>query len=88
LHSKLEKEREQEQEDIRDPTNKLAEKRRYKGKRTIGGGAIALDIIIPTPSNTARRQAHPIAEFLIDLAPPLTANEPPVKNPAIIALPN
>jgi hypothetical protein len=68
--------------------------------------------VIPTPSNTARRQAHPIAEFRIDLGPanksatlsknkvktyimvqqellgslPLTANDPPVKNPAIIAL--
>jgi len=54
---------------------------------------------IPTPSKTARRQAHPIAEFLIDRGPatinhkhtktrrvPLTANDPPVKNPAIIAL--
>ena len=77
---------------------------------TIGGGANIRCIVIPTPSNTASRQAHPIAEFLMDRAPPaqlalyykefvgsadegvagrdvpLTAREPPVKNPANIAL--
>lgn len=37
---------------------------------TIGGGANIRCIVIPTPSNTASRQAHPIAEFLMDRAPP------------------
>ena len=45
--------------------------------------AIILWIPIPTPSITASRQAHPIAEFLAAFSPPLTANAPPVKNPAI-----
>jgi hypothetical protein len=38
---------------------------------------------IPTPSITASKQAHPIAEFLAALTPPLTASAPPVKNPAM-----
>ena len=38
---------------------------------------------MPTPSMTASRQAHPIAEFLADLKPPLMAKAPPVKKPAI-----
>jgi hypothetical protein len=45
--------------------------------------AIILWNPIPTPSMTASRQAHPIAEFLAALYPPRTASEPPVKNPAI-----
>ena len=32
---------------------------------------------------TARRIAHPIAEFRAALTPPLTASAPPVKKPAI-----
>jgi len=58
-----------------------------------GGGAsslvlsaIILWIPIPTPSMTARSTAHPIAEFLAALNPPRTASDPPVKNPAMIAL--
>jgi len=38
---------------------------------------------IPTPSITASKHAHPIAEFRAALYPPLIANAPPVKNPAI-----
>src|SRR5579859_3107517 len=57
-----------------------------KGESTIGGGANILCMAIPTPSKTARRQAQPIAEFRIDRGPPRTANDPPVKKPAIIAL--
>ena len=73
-----------------------------QGGGTIGGWTNALCMAIPTPSKTARRQAHPIAEFRIDRGParmcqcpqntarggrlPRMANEPPVKNPAIIAL--
>ena len=45
--------------------------------------AIILWNPIPTPSMTARRQAHPIAEFLAAFAPPLIARAPPVKNPAM-----
>lgn len=45
--------------------------------------AIILWNPIPTPSMTARRHAHPIAEFLAAFRPPLTANAPPVKNPAM-----
>ena len=44
--------------------------------------AITLCIPIPTPSITAKRIAHPIAEFLAALNPPRIANEPPVRNPA------
>ena len=44
--------------------------------------AIILCIPIPTPSITANRSAHPIAEFLAALNPPRIANEPPVRNPA------
>ena len=45
--------------------------------------AIILWNPIPTPSITASKQAHPIAEFLAALKPPLTANAPPVKKPAM-----
>ena len=45
--------------------------------------AIILVIPIPTPSITANRHAHPIAEFLAAFIPPRTASAPPVKNPAI-----
>jgi len=45
--------------------------------------AIILWNPIPTPSITASKHAHPIAEFLAALYPPLIANAPPVKNPAI-----
>jgi len=48
--------------------------------------AIILWNPIPTPSITANKHAHPIAEFLAALYPPLMASAPPVKNPAIIAL--
>jgi hypothetical protein len=41
---------------------------------------------IPTPSKTANKHAQPIAEFRMDLKPPLTAKVPPVQNPARIAL--
>lgn len=44
--------------------------------------AITLCMPIPTPSITANRIAHPIAEFLAALKPPRIANEPPVRNPA------
>ena len=44
--------------------------------------AITLCIPIPTPSITANKIAHPIAEFLAALNPPRIANEPPVRNPA------
>jgi hypothetical protein len=69
----------------------------YLGKRLvkvkmgkIGGltssrvfSAIILWNPIPTPSITASKHAHPIAEFLAALYPPLIASAPPVKNPAI-----
>jgi hypothetical protein len=45
--------------------------------------AIILWNPIPTPSITASKHAHPIAEFLAALYPPLMASAPPVKNPAI-----
>lgn len=45
--------------------------------------AIILWNPIPTPSITARRHAHPIAEFRAAFAPPLIARAPPVKNPAM-----
>ena len=44
--------------------------------------AMTLCIPIPTPSITANRIAHPIAEFLAALKPPRIAKEPPVRNPA------
>ena len=58
-----------------------------KGRRSIRTSsrvfsAITLCIPIPTPSITAKRIAHPIAEFLAALNPPRIANEPPVRNPA------
>lgn len=40
---------------------------------------------IPTPSMTASRIAQLIAPFLIALGPPLTASDPPVKKPAMMA---
>lgn len=45
--------------------------------------AIILWNPIPTPSITASKHAHPIAEFLAAFSPPLTAKAPPVKNPAM-----
>jgi hypothetical protein len=45
--------------------------------------AIILWNPIPTPSITANRHAHPIAEFRAAFAPPLIARAPPVKKPAI-----
>lgn len=45
--------------------------------------AIILWKPIPTPSITASKHAHPIAEFLAALYPPLIASAPPVKNPAM-----
>ncbi len=45
--------------------------------------AIILWKPIPTPSITASKHAHPIAEFLAALYPPRIANAPPVKKPAI-----
>lgn len=60
----------------------------------VGGGAGGSNFVfsaiilwnpMPTPSITANRIAHPIAPFLMALGPPLTANAPPVKNPAIMA---
>lgn len=58
-----------------------------------GGGGISNFVLsaiirwkpIPTPSITARRIAHPMAPFRIARGPPLTASEPPVKNPAMMA---
>ena len=38
-----------------------------------------------TPSMTARRMAHDMAPLRMALAPPRTAREPPVKNPAMMA---
>lgn len=57
-----------------------------KGASNFVFSAIILWKPIPTPSITARSTAHPIAEFRAALTPPRTASEPPVKNPAIIAL--
>ena len=45
--------------------------------------AIIRCIPIPTPSMTANKIAQPIAELRAALIPPLTANAPPVKKPAI-----
>jgi hypothetical protein len=45
--------------------------------------AIILWNPIPTPSITANKHTHPIAEFLAALYPPLMASAPPVKNAAI-----
>lgn len=47
--------------------------------------AIILLNPMPTPSMTARRIAQPMAPFLIARGPPRTANEPPVKKPAMMA---
>ena len=41
---------------------------------------------MPTPSITASRHAQPIALLRALFQPPRTANAPPVKNPAIMAL--
>ena len=40
---------------------------------------------MPTPSMTARRMAQVMAPLRIDLKPPRTASDPPVKKPAMIA---
>lgn len=40
---------------------------------------------MPTPSMTAKRIPQLIAPFRIARAPPRTANEPPVKKPAMMA---
>ena len=48
--------------------------------------AIHLWIPIPTPSITARKMPHIIAPFRAALHPPLIANDPPVKNPAMMEL--
>ena len=45
--------------------------------------AIILWKPIPTPSITASRHAHPIAELRAALYPPRTASDPPVKKPAM-----
>jgi len=45
--------------------------------------AIILWKPIPTPSMTANRQPHAMAELRADLHPPLIARAPPVKKPAI-----
>ena len=45
--------------------------------------AIILWNPMPTPSITASKHAHPIAEFRAAFAPPLIASAPPVKNPAM-----
>lgn len=45
--------------------------------------AIILWNPIPTPSITANKHAHPIAEFRAAFAPPRIAKDPPVKNPAM-----
>ncbi len=45
--------------------------------------AIILWIPMPTPSITASKHAHPIAEFRAAFIPPRTASAPPVKNPAM-----
>jgi hypothetical protein len=45
--------------------------------------AIILWMPMPTPSITASKHAHPIAEFRAAFIPPLTARAPPVKNPAM-----
>jgi hypothetical protein len=57
-----------------------------------GGGASSLVLSaimrlkpIETPSMTARRIAQDMAPFRIDLYPPRTASDPPVKNPAMMA---
>ena len=38
---------------------------------------------MPTPSITANKQAHPIAELRAAFMPPRAARAPPVKKPAI-----
>jgi hypothetical protein len=48
--------------------------------------AIILWKPIPTPSMTANRQAHAIAEFRAAFIPPRTASAPPVKNPAMTVM--
>jgi hypothetical protein len=45
--------------------------------------AIILWKPIPTPSMTASKHAHPIAEFRAAFAPPRIAKAPPVKKPAM-----
>lgn len=45
--------------------------------------AIILWNPIPTPSITARKHAHMIAEFRAAFIPPLIASAPPVRKPAI-----
>jgi hypothetical protein len=45
--------------------------------------AIILWNPIPTPSITAKKHAHMIAEFRAAFIPPLIASAPPVKKPAI-----
>jgi hypothetical protein len=42
---------------------------------------------MPTPSITAMKIAHPIADALAALKPLLTAKAPPVKKPAITIIP-
>lgn len=45
--------------------------------------AIILWKPIPTPSMTAKKHAHMMAEFRAALTPPRTARQPPVKKPAM-----
>lgn len=47
--------------------------------------AIILWKPIPTPSMTPKSTAQPIPEVRAAFLPPLIANEPPVKNPAMTA---
>jgi hypothetical protein len=58
-----------------------------KGRRAHTSNRVFSAIIlwkpIPTPSITASRHAHPIAEFLAAFAPPRMARAPPVKKPAM-----
>ena len=68
------------------PGDKVSEA--FKGRLEIRTSSRVFSAIIlwnpiPTPSMTASKHAHPIAEFLAALYPPLMANAPPVKNPAI-----
>jgi len=53
------------------------------GRSNLVFSAIILWNPIPTPSITAKKHAHMIAEFRAAFIPPLIARAPPVRKPAI-----
>lgn len=62
------------------------EKRRNSRRKLTSNLVLSAIILwnpIPTPSITAKKQAHIMAEFRAALIPPRIASAPPVKNPAI-----